>query len=688
MTENDHLMVEAIAEFVDVGFYNAQLDAPLAMASVLHYVRIGWKAGLDPSADFSTEGYLSANPDVRRAGINPLVHFVQHGRAEGRDPGKAPKVAAGAEDGLSAEIALISSGFDARFYLRANPDVARAGVDPLRHYSTVGWREGRLPNAEFNNASYFRLHPELRQSGENPFYHYLRTRGEGEEELPTNAAYKPKIAMTQKALLHRYIDREHYISQLAPGQTPLDLSAHYLDRKGPPLIEPHPGFSPKFYEQTYPDISEDDDCFLHYLELGHLEGRAPNSAAHARAVGDCDPLTDDDRDLRTAGAIAGEVDGEFYQARYGIPADDAARHYASKGWRKAWDPSPAFSTQKYLADNPDVAAADINPLLHHVVNRDVLGTGKSPAFANADYYLARAARNEGLCDNELGRLADMSWEASFRALGQISRQLAKGQPHPLVPDLDLAPAHMFLQAHNLRAVPEQVAFSALFQFMGIQNLVANKLADSPAAELQSRVRVINRDLLEAALRGDRPVFLIGSHVGVGWMCIAALSHLGVPMLNVGHGPLTAHMAVHYRHLASKGMFPAAVFKACDEALAAKTHLVHILPDVWKGAGRNLPFLGRDHHFAEGFCHLAHKRNPLLLTYSNRLGMDGTLEIEFGHALGEVPRGVGLADTTAVLLDRYRDWVETLWLDSGGAINIKYLETFFNRLPLTPSREGA
>ena len=36
--------------------------------------------------------------------------------------------------------------FDAEWYLRANLDVALAGLDPLRHYVTHGEREGRPPN--------------------------------------------------------------------------------------------------------------------------------------------------------------------------------------------------------------------------------------------------------------------------------------------------------------------------------------------------------------------------------------------------------------------------------------------------------------------------------------------------------------------------------------------------------------
>src|SRR6185436_4029974 len=60
--------------------WDAGLDAET------HYNISGWREGRDPSADFSTSGYLSANSDVKAAGINPLTHFDQFGWREGRDP--------------------------------------------------------------------------------------------------------------------------------------------------------------------------------------------------------------------------------------------------------------------------------------------------------------------------------------------------------------------------------------------------------------------------------------------------------------------------------------------------------------------------------------------------------------------------------------------------------------------------
>jgi len=47
-----------------------------------------------------------------------------------------------------------SALFNAPWYLAQNADVAAAGVDPLRHYLSVGWREMRDPCAEFDGTYY------------------------------------------------------------------------------------------------------------------------------------------------------------------------------------------------------------------------------------------------------------------------------------------------------------------------------------------------------------------------------------------------------------------------------------------------------------------------------------------------------------------------------------------------------
>jgi GT2 family glycosyltransferase len=72
---------------VDADFYKEQLpDIDFqGLSAAEHYAIAGWNAGLDPAPDFSTRGYLTLNEDIRRANINPFVHFLRTGHAENRD---------------------------------------------------------------------------------------------------------------------------------------------------------------------------------------------------------------------------------------------------------------------------------------------------------------------------------------------------------------------------------------------------------------------------------------------------------------------------------------------------------------------------------------------------------------------------------------------------------------------------
>lgn len=53
---------------------------------ILHYVKVGWKEGRNPSAMFNTTYYLETYRDVRLQRINPLVHYIRYGKKEKRSP--------------------------------------------------------------------------------------------------------------------------------------------------------------------------------------------------------------------------------------------------------------------------------------------------------------------------------------------------------------------------------------------------------------------------------------------------------------------------------------------------------------------------------------------------------------------------------------------------------------------------
>lgn len=80
--------------FFDEEYYRGQLAQPVALEinAAWHYLNQGWRQGLDPGPLFSTLRYLWRNEDVRRSGMNPLLHYLQYGLKEGRRAWSSPEV--------------------------------------------------------------------------------------------------------------------------------------------------------------------------------------------------------------------------------------------------------------------------------------------------------------------------------------------------------------------------------------------------------------------------------------------------------------------------------------------------------------------------------------------------------------------------------------------------------------------
>ena len=177
---------------------------------LINYLRAGRAEGRnaqDPSLDivknsglFDAKWYLSAYPDVANSHIDPLLHFVRNGGFEGRDPGpqfnsnwylKTYKDAMGsnpllhylqvgrAEGRLTQDpdFTLVkNSGFmDEQWYLSHNPDVAAAKMDPLWHFIKYGGLEGRDPGPKFSISAYLDVvFEDIKQAKINPLVHYLK----------------------------------------------------------------------------------------------------------------------------------------------------------------------------------------------------------------------------------------------------------------------------------------------------------------------------------------------------------------------------------------------------------------------------------------------------------------------------------------------------------------------------------
>ncbi|MDH4318675.1 MAG: glycosyltransferase family 2 protein, partial [Desulfobulbaceae bacterium] len=139
----------------DIVYYLAEnpdlRNAPID--PLIHYLENGWAEGRNPNPLFATVWYLETYQDVLKAKINPLYHYIAGGWKEGKNP---------------------SPMFETDYYLRTNPDVDAGGHNPLKHFLEIGGREGRKPNPLFDSEFYLRTHDDVRASGENPLVHYCR----------------------------------------------------------------------------------------------------------------------------------------------------------------------------------------------------------------------------------------------------------------------------------------------------------------------------------------------------------------------------------------------------------------------------------------------------------------------------------------------------------------------------------
>lgn len=102
------------------------LDQPktfVLIKKVRNYLGILRNLFLIRSSDqFDRSWYLANNPDVARAKVGAVFHYLQHGGFEGRDP---------------------SPRFSSKWYLDTYSDVKKAGINPLVHYLRHGMKEGR-----------------------------------------------------------------------------------------------------------------------------------------------------------------------------------------------------------------------------------------------------------------------------------------------------------------------------------------------------------------------------------------------------------------------------------------------------------------------------------------------------------------------------------------------------------------
>jgi glycosyltransferase involved in cell wall biosynthesis len=147
---------------------------------ISHYLSVGFFRGYRPSPHFDANCYLKENPHIVREGMNPFLHYVLYGVMHGKGrqayvdlhPVDVSGQSLNTDSGQSNPDARhIEVYFDREFYLLGFPQDERP-EDPVAHYLTKGWLEGRNPNKWFFGQHYLADNPDVRVAGINPFLHY------------------------------------------------------------------------------------------------------------------------------------------------------------------------------------------------------------------------------------------------------------------------------------------------------------------------------------------------------------------------------------------------------------------------------------------------------------------------------------------------------------------------------------
>ena len=311
---------------------------------VLHYLTHGWREGRDPSPYFSTQGY--ALQQGLQGELCPLLHFLRFGRKE--DIHLRLSFFFLSEVRLLRESALM----DTHWYLEQYPDVS--GSDPVIHYLTRGWREGRDPSAAFSTSKYLKEYPEVRTGGFNPLVHYLMIgRSDGCLPCPDSSRSEEYLLLRKSRLFRPDWYRKRY-----PDTADADPIEHYLTSGWKEGRDPSPEFSTGFYLENNPDLrAGGTNPLVHYLRRGAAEGRRIKELSGYLA-----------EHFYELARLSGLFDSKWYKERYGEEPDpqaDPLREFCRTAWREGRDPSPRFSQRRYWLDHRDLDWT--NGLFHYIV---------------------------------------------------------------------------------------------------------------------------------------------------------------------------------------------------------------------------------------------------------------------------------------------------------------------------------
>jgi hypothetical protein len=238
------------------------------------------------------------------------------------------------DDGASRLAAhpLLPLVFDAEWYLARHPDVLNAGIGALDHFLSSGVREGRSPSPFVDLTFFAESLPHDRRDGPAALAHLLNVGLE--RGIPTSP----------------YVDLPWYAVQHGlDGAAPLEVFRDLVTVGRAEQRDPSPCVDLAWYADVHPEIRLSEiDPFEYFLAVGRWLQRFPH------------PLWDEERYLAVNDYVRIAVSSGKYRSGF--------EHFCAAGRFEAARNAIAlpvridgiadeFSEERYLAANPDVAAA-------------------------------------------------------------------------------------------------------------------------------------------------------------------------------------------------------------------------------------------------------------------------------------------------------------------------------------------
>lgn len=234
--------VAAIETFLS-GLDPAQLGvAPEGRRARIITYLLGATEYLDDFIAFDREYYRSNYRDIADSKFEPLVHFIQHGGLERRNP------------------CLL---FDTEYYIAHTPECIALNEIPIVHYIKWGADKGKSTHPLFDSRFYVDRYADLKVTRCNPLFHYLRYPG---------------------CVPHPLVDNEYYLDQSPDlSSTAGNPLLHYLTAGAGEGYNPNRLFDTKFYLSAYPDVARSEiNPLIHYVLVGEAEGRATSRRGSAQ----------------------------------------------------------------------------------------------------------------------------------------------------------------------------------------------------------------------------------------------------------------------------------------------------------------------------------------------------------------------------------------------------------------------